>query len=252
MKGGEAQSQKERKMKSSENHVLADTCKLQILRIWLQLVFIISIRMLSVFVYVCIGKSKKSHVSQKKRRWEKTNIVNFIGKTHIRHWIPPIHGKCPWIHLSRTKMCENLYIELIFLEKPNRRARVNTLFTGNGSRKLENTSFFPSRTTMESRGHFLKWSLIGTVIGTGLSHISMKEFWSFSSKILPTTNGHNESVRLSVCCSWSTLISDGYTIVLLMMMMPLCHLELRFPLVWLKLEKIYQCEYFRNNTSNQR
>jgi hypothetical protein len=27
-----------------------------------------------------MGKSEKSHVSQKKRGWEKTNMVNFIGK----------------------------------------------------------------------------------------------------------------------------------------------------------------------------
>ncbi len=36
--------------------------------------------MMYVFIYVCIDKSEKSHLSQKKRGWEKTNIVNFIGK----------------------------------------------------------------------------------------------------------------------------------------------------------------------------
>jgi hypothetical protein len=51
--------------------------------------------MRSVFIYACVGKSKKSHVSQKKRGWEKTNMVNFIGNIHIRHWILSIHRKYP-------------------------------------------------------------------------------------------------------------------------------------------------------------
>jgi hypothetical protein len=33
-----------------------------------------------MFIYAFMGKSEKSHVSQKKRGWEKTNKVNFIGK----------------------------------------------------------------------------------------------------------------------------------------------------------------------------
>ncbi len=36
--------------------------------------------MMYVFIYAFMGKSEKSHVSQKKRGWEKTNMVNFIGK----------------------------------------------------------------------------------------------------------------------------------------------------------------------------
>jgi hypothetical protein len=58
-------------------------------------IFIISIEMLSVFIYACIDQSKKSHVSQRMRGWEKTNMVDVIGKIHIRHWILPIHRKYP-------------------------------------------------------------------------------------------------------------------------------------------------------------
>ncbi len=36
--------------------------------------------MMYVFIYAFMGKSEKFHVSQKKRGWKKTNIVNLIGK----------------------------------------------------------------------------------------------------------------------------------------------------------------------------
>ncbi len=36
--------------------------------------------MMYVFIYAFMGKSEKSHVSQKKRGWKKTNMLNFIGK----------------------------------------------------------------------------------------------------------------------------------------------------------------------------
>ena len=36
--------------------------------------------MMHVFICAFMGKSEKSHVSQKKRGWEKTNIVNLVRK----------------------------------------------------------------------------------------------------------------------------------------------------------------------------
>ena len=61
--------------------------------------------MLSVFIYACIDKSKKSHVSQKKRRWGKANIVNLLEKfIFVTGYLPYIENIHEYIYRGRKCM----------------------------------------------------------------------------------------------------------------------------------------------------